>query len=113
MNDTAKFLLKETIDKIEGAYAPATIRAYRANFERFITFSANLKECALPADSHIVTNYIKELSNGQLKSASIRIAVASISAIHRLNQLVDPITHPEVRLETRRMHRKLGRECKM
>ena len=41
MNTTAKQLLKETIDKIEGAYAPATIRAYRANFERFINFSEN------------------------------------------------------------------------
>ena len=29
-------LLQETIIKIEGAYAPATIRAYRANFSDFI-----------------------------------------------------------------------------
>ena len=90
MNTTAKQLLKETIDKIEGAYAPATIRAYRENFERFIAFSENLKAIALPADSDTVTQYIKQLSGGQLKSASIRIAIASISAIHRLNQLIDP-----------------------
>ena len=36
MNNNAKRLLKETIVKIDGAYAPATIRAYKANFERFI-----------------------------------------------------------------------------
>lgn len=112
MNNTAKQLLEETIDKIEGAYAPATIRAYRANFERFITFSENHKESALPADSGIVTMFIKKLSDGRLKSASIRIAIASISAIHRLNQLNDPTTHPEVKIEMRRMHRTLGRESK-
>ena len=112
MNINAKQLLKETMDKIEGAYAPSTIRAYRANFERFIAFSQKLKTSALPADSDTVTQYIKQLSGGQLKSASIRIAIASISAIHRLNQLIDPTTHPEVKIELRRMHRNLGRGCK-
>ncbi len=112
MNTTAKQLLKETIDKIEGAYAPATIRAYEKNFERFIAFSEKFNEYALPADSKLVTMYIKYISDGRLKSASIRIAVASISAIHKLNQLYDPTSHPEVRLELRRMNRMLGRESK-
>jgi len=112
MNSTAKQLLKETIVKIEGAYAPATIRAYEKNFERFIIFSEKVNEYALPADSKLVTMYIKHISDGRLKSASIRIAIASISAIHKLNQLSDPTTHPEVRLELRRMHRTLGRESK-
>ena len=31
-------LLQETILKIEGAYAPSTIRAYRADFKDFIHF---------------------------------------------------------------------------
>jgi site-specific recombinase XerD len=56
--------------------------------------------------------YIKELSDGRLKSASIRIAIASISAIHRLNQINDPTSHPEAKIEMRRMHRKLGRESR-
>jgi site-specific recombinase XerD len=112
MNTTAKHLLQVTIDKIEGAYAPSTIRAYKANFERFIIFSQNHNQSALPADSQIVTTYIKELSDGRLKSASIRIAIASISAIHRLNQFNDPTTNPDVRIEMRRMHRTLGRESK-
>ena len=112
MNTTAKQLLKETILKIEGAYAPATIRAYRANFERFIDFSESLNECALPATSMLLTRFIKQISDGRLKSASIRIAIASISSIHKLNQYDDPTTHPEVRLELRRMHRTLGRGSK-
>ena len=111
-NTIAQELLDKTITKIEGAYAPATIRAYRANFERFINFSENLNACALPANNQLVTGFVKQISDGRLKSASIRIAVASISAIHKLNQYDDPTTHPEVRLEIRRMHRTLGRESK-
>jgi len=111
-NHTPKLLLENTISKIEGAYAPATIRAYKANFERFINFCESHQALSLPADSYIVTTYIKELADGKLTSASIRIAVASISAIYRLNQLNDPTTHPDVRIEMRRMRRKLGRESK-
>ncbi len=112
MNITAKNILMETIVKIEGAYAPATIRAYKANFERFIEFCDHEKTCAMPANHEYVANYIKNLSNGKLKSASIRMAVASISAIHRLNEHSDPTSHPNVKIEIRRMHRSLGRESK-
>ena len=100
----------ETIRRIDGAYAPSTIRAYKSNFEKFIEFCDCENVFALPADKANVANYIKHLANGKLKSASIRIAVASISAIHRLNELYDPTTHPDVRIELRRMHRNLGRE---
>ena len=112
MNFTAKEILLETLIKIDGAYAPATIRAYKSNFERFIEFCDQEKTTALPANDEIVSSYIKNLSNGKLKSASIRIAVASISAIHRFNSLPDPTNHPNVKIELRRMHRNLGRESK-
>ena len=112
MNITAKKLLMETIKTIDGAYAPATIRAYKSNFERFIEFCDQEKIVALPANQEAIARYIKDLSNGKLKSATIRIAVASISAIHRLNEYSDPTSHPNVKIELRRMHRNLGRESK-
>lgn len=112
INNTAKDQLNETVKRIDGAYAPATIRAYRANFERFIEFCDQANEKALPADEGTVSNYIKHLAQENLKSASIRIAIASISAIHRINQYSDPIVHPNVKLEMRRMHRSLGRDCR-
>ena len=111
-NNTAYNMLIKTIILIDGAYASSTIRAYQKNFERFIVYSENVNQCALPAEKDLVSSYIKKLSDGNLKSASIRMAVASISSIHKLNQFGDPTTHPEVRLELRRMHRSLGREGK-
>lgn len=112
MNDTAKQILNETIIRIDGAYAPATIRAYKANFERFINFCDKESVNALPSDEETVASYIRHLAQENLKSASIRIAIASISAIHRLNQYPDPTANPNVKLEMRRMHRNLGRESK-
>ncbi len=109
---TSNEILIETIKRIEGAYAPATIRAYKSNFERFIEFCDQEKIVALPANQETIARYIKDLSNGKLKSATIRIAVASISAIHRLNEYSDPTSHSNVKIELRRMHRNLGRESK-
>jgi len=103
--------LRQTIEKIEGAYAPSTIRAYKSNFENFIKFCEENNTNALPASSEIVASYIKKLSN-HLKSSSIKIAIASIAAVHNLNSLNDPTQHPDVKIEMRRMYRILGRYAK-
>jgi site-specific recombinase XerD len=101
--------LRQTIEKIDGAYAPATIRAYKSNFENFIKFCDGINQEALPASSEDVVTFIKSISDGRLKSASIRMAVASIATIHKLNRFNDPVNDPDVKLEMRRMHRHLGR----
>ncbi|MBT8565421.1 tyrosine-type recombinase/integrase [Polynucleobacter paneuropaeus] len=108
----ASEILAKTIEKIDGAYAPSTIRAYKANFERFIQFCEKRNIDALPANPSDVALYIAQLTKSGLKSSSIRIAVASLSSIHKLNQLDDPTQHPDVKIELRRMHRTLGRSSK-
>ena len=110
-NDTAKEILIKTVEKIEGAYAPSTIRAYRSNFENFIRFCDENNTNALPASSEIVACYIKKLS-AHLKSSSIKITVASIAALHNLNSLNNPTQHPDVKIEMRRMYLTLGRYSK-
>lgn len=103
--------LRQTIEKIDGAYAPSTIRAYKSNFENFIKYCEENNTAALPTSSEIVASYIKKLSS-HLKSSSIKIAVASIAALHNLNSLKDPTQHPDVKIEMRRMYRTLGRYAK-
>ena len=112
INHTAKEILIKTVEKIEGAYAPSTIRAYRSNFEAFIKYCDENNVTALPAQPEIVAQYIRKLSNGHLKSSSIKIAVASIAAIHNLNSINDPTQNPDVKIEMRRMYRTLGRYAK-
>jgi site-specific recombinase XerD len=102
-------LLHETIMKIDGAYAPSTIRAYRADFRDFIHFCYDINANALPSHPNLVVQYICKLTGSGTSSASIRRAVCGLSAIHKLNRFDDPTKDPDVGLEMRRMHRKLGR----
>jgi site-specific recombinase XerD len=111
MNHTANEVLIKTIEKIEGAYAPSAIRAYRSNFEAFIKYCDENNVTALPAKPETVSIYIKNLSS-HLKSSSIKIAVASIAALHNLNSLNDPAQTPDLKIEMRRMYLTLGRYAK-
>lgn len=106
----SKEMLSNTIKKIDGAYAPASIRTYKSNFEKFITFCDEIKECALPATNYSVERYDKTLSGGHLKSNSIRIAVAAIATIHKLSDSTDATQHPEFKQEVRLIYRTHGRE---
>jgi site-specific recombinase XerD len=110
LNQAVK-LLQETIVKIEGAYAPATIRAYSADFKDFIHFCHGRNANALPAQPILVVQYLCKLTDSGRSSASIRRALCGLSAIHKLNRHEDPTKDPDVALEMRRMHRKLGRSC--
>ncbi len=112
INDTAKIKLGATMNIIDGAYAPSTIRAYSKNFERFIEYCHLNNLCALPSEPEVVASYIEYLSKNKLKSSSIRLAIASIASIHQLNLLKDPKAHPIVKIELKRMHRNLGRASK-
>jgi site-specific recombinase XerD len=104
-------MLHSTINRIEGAYAPATIRAYFADFAAFITFCDLNNQPALPANAVITADFIRHISASGRSSASIRRAVVGISAVHLLNRYTDPTKDPEVRIAMKRMHRTLGRSA--
>jgi len=105
-------LLANTLVKIEGAYAHASIRAYRADFNTFIEFCEECNEESLPALPLVIANFITKLTNSKRSSAGIRRAICGISTIHKLNRMDDPTKDPDVTIEMRRMHRKLGRSAK-
>lgn len=111
LNLKARAALAETLKRIDGAYAPASIRAYKADFNELIHFCDEEEEDALPTHPQTIANFIVKMSNGKRSSASIRRAVAGIATIHKLNRYPDPTKDPDVVLEMRRMHRKLGRSC--
>ena len=71
-------MLHYTIARIEGAYAPATIRAYFADFAAFIAFCDLNNQFALPANAKIVADFIRHISSSCRSSASFRRAVVAI-----------------------------------
>ena len=104
--------LSQTIERIDGAYAPATIRAYKADFIDFISYCENNYANALPASAEIIASYITHLTNAHRSSASIRRAVSGIATIHTLNGYINPTMNTIVKLSLRKMHRQLGRFSK-
>ena len=71
-------MLRGTIARIEGAYAPATIRAYFTDFAAFIAFCDLNNQSALPANAVIAAEFILHFSASGRSSASIRRAVVAI-----------------------------------
>ena len=106
-----KYLLEQTIIKIDGAYAPSTIRAYGSDFRNFISHCEKNNHNPLPAEPSVVADYVGLLSTRKISSSYIRRIVLGIAIVHQLNRLSDPTKDPDVRIAMRRMHRNLGRNA--
>ncbi len=100
--------LEQLLLHIEGAYAPNTIRAYKADMTEFIRYCTENSSCALPATPVDIAKFLQTTMSNGIKSATIRRKVASISAVHRLSNFEDPTKHPEVKLCIRKINRQLG-----
>ena len=54
-NDTSSQKLIQLLIHLDGAYAPNTLRAYKADMLEFIAYCEKTGECALPASPKIST----------------------------------------------------------
>lgn len=108
MNNTTVPQLTVLLKHLDGAYAPNTLRAYRADMLEFINYCDQSGSNALPASPAMVASFLQECTAQNIKTATIRRKVSSISAIHRLSYLEDPTKHPEVKITVRKISRQLG-----
>lgn len=108
INDTSFQKLAALLICVDGAYAPNTLRAYKADMLEFIAYCDKTGECALPAEPKAVAGFLMQTVPQGIKSSTIRRKVSSISAIHRLSSLDDPTKHSEVRIIQRKIYRQLG-----
>lgn len=108
INDTASQKLAQLLIHVDGAYAPNTLRAYKADMLEFIAYCEKNGVCALPAIPETVAAFLMQTVPQGIKSSTIRRKVSSISAIHRLSSLEDPTKHSEVRIIQRKIYRQLG-----
>ena len=105
--------LYSILEHINDAYAPNTIRAYRADFSEWISFCMKKGGCPLPAAPFVVSEFLLSLSDlGNNRSSTIRRKCAAISAIHRYGYFEDPTKHPEVKSAIRKINHKLGTRFK-
>jgi site-specific recombinase XerD len=108
MNDTSRINLEKLLHHLDGAYAPNTLRAYKADMLEFMAYCDKTGKSALPADPKTVAEFLMNTLHQGIKSSTIRRKVSSISAIHRLSSLEDPTKHSEVRIIQRKISRQLG-----
>lgn len=106
--DTPKTKLQCLLQHLNGAYAPNTLRAYKADMSEFIAYCDKTGDCPLPAQPKTLSDFLMLTLSQGIKSSTIRRKVSSISAIHRLSSLDDPTKHSEVKIAQRKIYRQLG-----
>lgn len=108
MHSTAISALQKLIDRLDGAYAPNTLRAYRADMMSFIAFCEREGWESLPASAESVSAFLSGAIQDPHKTSTIKRKVSSISAMHRLSNLPDPTKTAEVKIALRRISRQKG-----
>ena len=93
--------------KLEGAYAPNTIRSYRSDFKHYADWCTKNQYEALPSSSKQVVRYLEELGK-TLSTATIGRRIASLSNVFRLTQNEDVTKNPDAQLTYKKLRRKLG-----
>jgi integrase/recombinase XerD len=95
--------------RLEGAYAPATLRAYYTDVQKFTDYCEVEGLQPFPANAKTVCDFIA--ANGvDLRPGSVRRCLCAIRKIHQLLRLPDPTADEDVNLAMRRLRReKLGR----
>lgn len=110
--------LKDTIPKpdwrsefkrLEGAYAPATLRAYHTDVQKFTDYCELEGLQPFPANTQTVCSFIAA-QGVDLRPGSVKRCLCAIRKIHQLLRLSDPTADEDVNLAMRRLRRtKLGR----
>ncbi|NRB17870.1 MAG: tyrosine-type recombinase/integrase [Rhodobacteraceae bacterium] len=95
--------------RLEGAYAPDTMRAYYADVTIFVKWCKSNALPAFPATPSGVSQFLEEQSQGKSIS-TVKRRLYSIRKVHQLLRLPDPTTDQGVFLTLRRIRRsKLSR----
>lgn len=101
--------LTGVLKKIDGAYSPNTLRAYKADFLEFIRFCNVRQLPSLPASYEALALFIDENVERGCSVNFIKRKISAIASIHKFCRLSNPAHDVDVQLALRRMARKNGR----
>ena len=92
----------------QGAFAPNTVRALRADTAVFTAWCHGAGVSALPASPQAVADFIGAMRAAEKRPATIRRYVSSVAHLHRAAGLPVPSDSNAVKLALRRMMREDG-----
>jgi site-specific recombinase XerD len=95
---------RENFKRLEGAYAPATIRGYKADFEAFSKWCSDNNIQPVPAASGAIIEFL-EAQSLTMAMSTIDRRLHAIRRVHKLLGLSDPTDDEDVRLGFRKIRR--------
>jgi integrase len=100
--------LLEWAKAAQGAYAPATERAYQADFDAFRAWCSLTGATPIPAKPETVVAYLRSESAAGKAVATLRRRAATIARLHTAAGLPSPCSAEAVRLALRALARERG-----
>ena len=95
------------LEDANGALSGHTVRAVRADLERFTAWCAERGLAPLPARPATVVAYIEAMASGRAP-ATVRRYVSSVATVHKATGERSLLEHVTVRRALTRMHRRKG-----
>ena len=95
---------RSEFDRLEGAYAPSTMRAYYSDVQAFVDWCQKNGSLPFPAEVDTVCAFIEE-QGGEKSASTVRRRLYAIRKIHRLLRLEDPTYDEDINLSLRRVRR--------
>jgi site-specific recombinase XerD len=95
---------RQVFSRLEGAYAPSSIRSYTTDVEAFVQWCHECGEDAFPASPEVLCAFLQDQSV-RLSVSTVKRRLYAIRKVHRLLKLDDPTTAEDVQLALRRVRR--------
>jgi integrase len=90
-------------ERAQHVYPANTQKAWRCDWQLFISFCQPLAQRPLPATSETVAAFVTHCREAGKKPATVRRYLSTIAVAHRVAKLVNPIQDESVSLELRRL----------
>ena len=109
MVDETEHNWREEFKRLEGAYAPATLKSYKADIEIFEKWCIGQGLVPFPANVSHICQFLENQAPGRAPS-TVRRRLYAIRKAHRLLHLPDPTFDEDINITFRRIRRaKFGR----
>ena len=95
---------RKEFKRLEGAYAPSTMRSYYADVEIFLSWCDDQNLAPFPASVETVCRFLEEQAPDRAPS-TVRRRLYAIRKVHRLLRLDDPTHDEDINLTFRRIRR--------
>ncbi len=95
---------RQEFKRLEGAYAPSTLRSYIADVDIFVNWCNEHNISPLPALVTTVCEFLEDQAPGKAPS-TVRRRLYAVRKVHRLLQLPDPTWDEDINITFRRIRR--------